>query len=128
MAEGWTNHLMGDRFEARSAGIDAGGLNPLVVKIMAEAGIDIARNRSKTIGDLSEMNFDFVVTLCGEARQHLSAFAERTKIVHVPFDAPPEAAAKARTEEEALDQYRRIRDEIRSFVETLPAALGHDDR
>ncbi len=128
MAEGWTNHLKGGRFEARSAGIDAGGLNPLVVKIMAEAGIDIARNRSKTIGDLSEMDFDFVVTLCREARQHLPAFGKRTKIVHVPFDAPPEAAAKARTEEEALDQYRRIRDEIRSFVEALPGALVHDDR
>jgi len=123
MAEAWAGHLKGDRIQACSAGIDARGVNPIVVKVMAEAGVDISGHRSKTVQELSGISFDYVVTLCREARENLPSLEGRTKVLHCQFDAPPEAAAKAKTAEEALDQDRRIRDEIRVFVETLPDAL-----
>ena len=123
MAEGWTRALKGDRIEAFSAGIETHGLNPRAVKVMAEAGVDISGHRSKTVADLPTKEFDFVVTVCDHAHESCPLFPGKTRIVHVGFDDPPRLAQDAKSEEEALSHYRRVRDEIKAFVETLPGAL-----
>jgi arsenate reductase (thioredoxin) len=124
MAEGWTRHLKGGLIEPYSAGIEAHGLNPDAVRVMAEAGVDISGQRSKTLGELRGMDFDGVVTVCGRAHEHCPVFPGKTKTIHVGFDDPPRLAAGAATEEERLAPYRRVRDEIRAFVERLPDAIG----
>ena len=124
MAEGWTRALRGDRFEACSAGIEAHGLNPLAVQVMAEVGVDISGQRSKTLAELPTLDFDLVVTVCDHAHESCPLFPAQTKVVHAGFDDPPRLAQNAKTEEEALAHYRRVRDEIRAFVETLPEGLN----
>jgi arsenate reductase len=122
MAEGWARHLKGDRIKPYSAGIEMHGLNPIAVKVMAEAGVDISGHRSKHVEELGDVKFDHVVTVCGDAHQSCPTFPGKTKVTHVSFDDPPRLAKEAATEEEALNHYRRVRDEIRAFVETLPEA------
>ena len=124
MAEGWARQLKGDLLEPYSAGVETHGLNPQAVQVMAEAGVDISGHRSKHVRELSDVAFDFVITVCGNAQESCPAFPGRTKVVHVGFDDPPRLAKEARTEEEALNHYRRVRDEIRKFVETLPEVLA----
>jgi arsenate reductase len=123
MAEGWTRHLKGDRIEAYSAGIETHGLNPLAVKAMAEAGVDISQHRSQHIDEFADTPLDWVITVCDNARESCLVFPGATRTRHVGFDDPPKLAANAATEEEALVPYRRVRDEIRAFVETLPESL-----
>ena len=123
MAEGWAKHLKGDTIESYSAGIETHGLNPSAVRVMEEAGVDISRHRSKHISELEDIEFDYVFTVCGHADENCPVFPGKTKIVHVGFDDPPKLAAEARTEEERLNHYRRVRNEIKTFVERLPEAL-----
>ncbi len=123
MAEGLCRHLRGDSIECASAGIETHGLNPSAVRVMAEMGIDISGHRSKTIDDLGDAGFDYVVTVCGHAHETCPRFLARKSIVHRGFDDPPKLAEDAATEDEALQHYRRVRDEIRAFVESLPDAL-----
>ncbi len=123
MAEGWARALKGDQIDAFSAGIETHGLNPRAVKVMAEAGVDISGHKSKPVTDLSTQDFDFVVTVCDHAHESCPLFPGKTKVVHVGFDDPPRLAKNAKSEEEALAHYRRVRDEIKAFVETLPGAL-----
>ena len=123
MAEGWARHLKSDEIEAHSAGIEAHGLNPHAVAVMHEAGVDIRDQKSQTVSDLGGVTFDVVVTVCGHADEHCPNFSGAPRIVHVGFDDPPKLALAASNEEEALGHYRRVRDEIRAFIETLPAAL-----
>ncbi len=123
MAEGWTRALRGDRIEAFSAGIETHGLNPRAVQVMAEAGVDISGQRSKTVTDLPTQDFDYVVTVCDHAHESCPFFPGKTKVVHVGFDDPPRLAQEAKSDEEALVHYRRVRDEIKAFVETLPEGL-----
>jgi arsenate reductase len=123
MAEGWARHLKGDAIEPYSAGIETHGLNPDAVRVMAEAGVDISRGRSKLVSELAGIEFDYVVTVCGHASEHCPVFPGKAKRIHVGFDDPPRLAARATSEAERLAPYRRVRDEIRAFVETLPDAL-----
>ena len=123
MAEGWARHLKGDVLDAYSAGIETHGLNPHAVKVMAEAGVDISGHRSKHLDELKDVPFDYVVTVCDNARESCPMFPGKAQIVHVGFDDPPRLAKATNTEEEALDAYRRVRDEIRRFIETLPQSL-----
>jgi len=123
MAEGWATALKGDCVEAYSAGIETHGLNPRAVEVMAEAGVDISTHRSQHVDELTGIEFDYVVTVCGHADEHCPAFGGATAVVHVGFDDPPKLAAQVASEEEALDHYRRIRDEIRRLVETFPEGL-----
>ncbi len=118
MAEGWARHLLGDRIEPYSAGIEAHGMNPNAVKVMAEAGVDITGQSSKLADTLADVPLDLVITVCGHADEHCPAFLGKARVVHVGFDDPPKLAKTAATEEEALGHYRRVRDEIRAFVET----------
>lgn len=123
MAEGWARTLKGDRIDAWSAGIEKHGLNPRAVKVMKEAGVDISTQRSRLTGELEEKKFDFVVTVCGHADENCPWFPAQTKVIHHGFDDPPRLAERAETEDEALYHYRRVRDEIKAFVETLPESL-----
>lgn len=123
MAEGWARHLKADQIDAYSAGIEAHGLNPDAVRVMGEAGVDISGHRSKLVSDLRRVEFDYVVTVCNNAHESCPLFSGKAKVVHVGFDDPPRLAAKAATEQERLAPYRRVRDEIRKFVETLPGSL-----
>ncbi|MFC1526868.1 arsenate reductase ArsC [Candidatus Latescibacterota bacterium] len=127
MAEGFARHLRSDRFDAHSAGIETHGLNPSAVKVMAEAGVDISGHQSTHVDEYREVDFDYVVTVCDHAHESCPLFAGKTRVVHVGFDDPPRLASDAATEEEALGHYRRVRDEIRAFVETLPEALEQHD-
>ncbi len=123
MAEGWARALKSDSIEAHSAGIEKHGLNPLAVKVMAEEGVDITGHRSKTVDELRDVSFDCVVTVCGHAHESCPVFPGKARVVHHGFDDPPKLARDAATEEEALVHYRRVRDEIRRFVETLPGSV-----
>ena len=124
MAEGLCRHLLGDTVEPFSAGIETHGLNPLAVKVMAEIGIDISAHRSKTVADLGDQTLDVVVTVCGHADETCPVFPGTTRIIHHGFDDPPKLAIDARTEEEALVHYRRVRDEIRDWISAGPDALA----
>ncbi len=123
MAEGWARHLKGDIIEAYSAGIETHGLNPHAVQVMAEAGVDISRQRSKLVDELKDVVFDHVVTVCDHAHEACPIFSGRVKCAHFGFDDPPRLAREAKTADEALAHYRRVRDEIKVFVEKLPATL-----
>lgn len=123
MAEGWARHLKGDVIEPYSAGIEIHGLNPNAVKVMAEAGVDISQHQSKHIDTLKNVVFDYVVTVCDNANESCPMFPGKTKVIHVGFDDPPKLAKEAKTEQEALDCYRRVRDEIQTYVERLPEIL-----
>ncbi|MDP2210544.1 MAG: arsenate reductase ArsC [Candidatus Aquicultor sp.] len=120
MAEGWARHLKGDVVEPYSAGIEAHGLNPYAVKVMREAGVDISGQRSKLVKEFEDVEFDYVVTVCGHANESCPYFPGKTRVVHVGFEDPARASG---TEEEIMAVFRRVRDEIRAFVETLPGAL-----
>jgi arsenate reductase (thioredoxin) len=123
MAEGWARYLKGNLIEPFSAGIEIHGLNPDAIKVMAEAGVDISSQHSKHLDEVKEIDFDYVITICDQARESCPIFPGKTKVVHVGFDDPPRLAKYANTKEEAFNIYRRVRDEIKSFIENLPGYL-----
>lgn len=123
MAEGWAKALKGNLIDAWSAGIETHGLNPDAVFVMAEAGVDIADHKSKNVSELANVPFDYVVTVCGHAHETCPIFPGNARIIHHGFDDPPALAREAKTKAEALDAYRRVRDEIRSFIESLPDGI-----
>lgn len=116
MAEGFAKFYHGDRFNFYSAGTEKHGLNPRAVKVMKESGVDISNHHSKTVDDLSGVTFDIVFTVCGHANENCPYFPEKAKIVHVGFDDPPKLSAGLSEEEEILEHYRRVRDEIKVFI------------
>jgi arsenate reductase len=123
MAEGWCRHIKGDVIEPYSAGIETHGLNSNAVKVMAEAGVDISGHHSKHLDELTDIDFDYVVTVCDDAYEKCPIFPGKTKTIQVGFDDPPRLAKQAANELEVLKIYRRVRDEIESFVENLPEYL-----
>lgn len=125
MAEGWARKLAGDVIDAYSAGVEPHGMNARAVRAMAEAGVDIGAQRSKHVDELKDVNFDLVITVCDHASETCPVFSGHAKRRHVGFDDPPRLAKDARGDEEAMRPYRRVRDEIRAFIEQL-AAEGMD--
>ena len=124
MAEGWCRQLQSELYDCASAGIEKHGLNPLAVKVMAEVGVDISTHYSKTTAELDDQEFDFVITVCGDADENCPFFPATTRVIHRGFDDPPKLAARAANEEEALVHYRRVRDEIRDYIRSLPEELS----
>lgn len=122
IAEAWTRALKGNLMEAYSAGTHPKGLDPLVVQVMAEVGINITNQSSKSLAEVAHIPFDYVVTVCSDAYESCPAFPGQTKVLHVGFDDPPRLAAQD-TPDNALKPYRRVRDEIKAFIERLPEAL-----
>jgi arsenate reductase len=131
MAEAFTRHLKGDQIEAPSAGVAPKGIDPRAIKAMWEAGIDMANQGSKSLDQVINLQFDYVVTLCDNAQKTCPSFPGATRVIHVGFDDPPKLAATAKDDEEAMLHYRRVRDEIKVFVESLPESLldkgGHQE-
>ena len=123
MAEGWARHLKRHLLEPYSAGIETHGLDPRAVQVMMEVGVDIRGQYSKHVSELHNIPFDFVVTVCTNANEHCPMFPGGTTVLHVGFDDPRKLAEGGNTEEEILSYYRRVRDEIRDFVATLPHTL-----
>jgi arsenate reductase len=123
MAEAWARQLKSDAVEPYSAGVEPHGLNPNVLEVMTEAGVDTSGQRSKHVDELKGITFDYVVTVCDHAHETCPVFLGGPKVVHVGFDDPPKLAKEAKTREEGLAHYRRVRDEIRTFVEQLPDKL-----
>ncbi len=123
MAEGWARHLKGEQIEARSAGIEARGLDRRAVEVMREAGVDISRQKSTRVEELDDPTFDYVITVCDHARETCPVFPAKTALIHVGFDDPPALVSESDSEAEALAVYRRVRDQIRVYVEGLPGSL-----
>lgn len=123
MAEGWARHLKDDQMVAYSAGIDPRPIDPLAVQVMAEAGVDISGQSSKEVTLLRFVPFDCVIIVCDRASKNCPKFLTMQRHVTVAFDDPPALARNASAQEEVLAIYRRVRDEIKAFVETLPASV-----
>jgi len=127
MAEGWTRALKSDAIRAYSAGIETHGLNPNAVKVMAEAGVDIRDQTSQHIDEFRDVPVDVVVTVCHHAHETCPWFPGDCRVVHAGFEDPPrlarELAETGASEEQQLDAYRKVRDDIRRFVESLPESL-----
>ena len=119
MAEGWARALHGDRLEPYSAGSAPGGVDPRAIEVMREAGVDLSGQRSKHVDELAGVAFDWVVTVCDRANESCPIFPGAVRRLHAAFDDPPRLVADATSEDQALEHYRRVRDEIRRFVETL---------
>ncbi len=124
MAEGWARHLWRNAIAAYSAGVMPTSLNADAVRVMAEAGVDISRQRSKHVDDLAGIAFDYVVTVCDDARESCPVFPGEAKVIHHAFDDPPRLTENTTDDNERLAVYRRVRDEIRKFVSKLPENMS----
>ena len=118
MAEGLLRHNAGDRFDVFSAGTEPGSLHPLAVRVMADFGIDISGQSSKSVDRFLTHAFDFVITVCDQARESCPVFPGSGKQLHWSLRDP---AAVQGSEEERLDAFRRVRDEIASHVQQFIA-------
>ena len=116
MAEGWANKLRGDELIAYSAGVNPSVLSTRAAMVMAEEGVNISEQYSKHIDELAGIEFDKVITLCDNAREECPVFQGNAEIIHRSFEDPTEAAGD---DKQVLNEFRRIRDEIRKFVENL---------
>ena len=123
MAEGWAKKLHPGSLEAYSAGTNPGSIDPLAIKVMAEAGVDISSYRSKHVSEFKDIAFDLVVTVCDNARESCPIWFGKAEKLHKSFEDPPFLAKTAKSEDEALANYRRVRDEIKDFVQGLPKIL-----
>ena len=113
MAEGLVKTLYPDRYEVFSAGTEPSGVNPYAIKVMAEIGIDISRNRAKSLNEFLNMEFDYVVTVCDHAKQTCPFFPGGKALMHKGFKDP---AAFEGTDQEKIAFFRRVRDEIRDWI------------
>lgn len=123
IAEGWASHLKSDSIDAYSAGIRPIGVSTRAAKVMAEVGVDISKQASKHIDDLCGIDFDYVVTLCDNASEQCPVFGGGARLIHRAFEDPYFATG---SDEEVMAAFRKARDDIRAFVETLPKALGSE--
>ncbi|MEH6628527.1 MAG: arsenate reductase ArsC [Motiliproteus sp.] len=123
MAEGWCRHIYGDRIQAYSAGLQAQGVNPVAVTVMGEAGVDISKQCSNDLSGYQTQNFDLVITLCGNANDHCPVFPDSHQI-HRPFDDPPHMAAQHQEEQQQLECYRQVRDQIKQWMSGLDNLIG----
>jgi len=120
IAEGWARHLKGNVIEAYSAGIRPIDVSSRAIRAMAEAGVDTSMQKSKHVDEFSGIDFDYVVTLCDNAAESCPVFSGKARIVHKPFEDPYFASG---SEEQIMATFRKVRDDIRTFIETLPGSL-----
>jgi arsenate reductase len=126
MAEGWARHLLGDRAEVWSAGTAPAAVDPLAVEVMSEAGVDVSGHRAKHVSELPAIPFDWAITVCDHTLLACPEFPGTVRMMHHGFADPSRLTHPGATGAEALEHYRRVRDEIRVFVKTLPTALRED--
>jgi arsenate reductase len=117
MAEGLLRHDAGDRFEVASAGTKPGQVRPEAIAVMKELGIDISGHRSKSVDEFSGKSFDYVLTVCDNAKESCPIFPGHANRLHRNFEAP---ATFQGSEEHRLAVFRRVRDEIRSYLKAFP--------
>lgn len=123
MAEGWGHQLKSDEFEFYSAGLETHGLNPYAVKVMAEAGVDITNQKSQLLSEFDDVTFDYVITVCSSAHETCPLFPRDATVVHYGFDDPPKLVPADGCEEDKMNAFRRVRDEIKAYVASLPESL-----
>jgi arsenate reductase len=117
IAEGWAKHLKSDVMEAYSAGIAPGNLNQMAVKIMAEAGVDISKQKPKHVDELKGIDFNYVVTVCDNAREGCPIFPRKTKFIHKSFEDPSFTTG---SEQQIKAAFVKLRDQMKEFVEEMP--------
>ena len=120
IAEGWARHLKGNIIDVYSAGIRPIGVSPRAIKVMAEEGVDISTQKSQHLSEFSEIDFDYVITLCDNAAENCPVFSGQAKVLHKPFEDPYFASG---SEEDIMETFRKVRNEIRGFIEEMPNNL-----
>jgi len=125
MTQGWARYLKAELIEPYSAGVYPSGVNLRAIKVMAEAGVDISMHTSKHVDELMGLDFDYVITLCDNARQNCPVFTGQTRLIHRTFEDPTLVMG---SEEEIMTAFRKTRDKIRAFIETLPEALEEEGK
>lgn len=120
MAEGWAKTLKSDCIEPFSAGVYPVAVSLRAIKVMAEAGIDIYDQYPKHVNDLLNIDFDYVITLCDNAKEICPVYPGKTKLIHKPFSDPSFLTG---SDETVMNAFRKVRDEIRDFVFSLPQSL-----
>ncbi len=120
MAEGWARHLKVDVIEAFSAGVNPVSVSRRAIQVMAEAGVDISGHRSKHVDEFSGLDFDYVVTVCDNAKEQCPFFPNARKMIHKSFEDP---ACAAGSDEQVMASFRKVRDQIRTFVDKMPRNL-----
>lgn len=128
MAHGFANSLLSEEFTSYSAGIESHGLNPSAVKVMDEVGIDISGHQSQVLSEFKETTFDYVVAVCEHAASNCPVFPAKTDVIVRQFDDPPKLALRAKTPEEALIHYRKVRDEIKLWIHSLPTQINKKEQ
>jgi len=112
IAEGYLRHFAGEKAEIYSAGIETHGVNPRAISIMKEDGIDISKHTSNNIDEYLDIDFDFVITVCDNAKEHCPIFPTKAKKFHCNF---PDPAKSKGTEEEVLEEFRQVRQMIKDY-------------
>lgn len=125
MADGLAKRLGGDRVEVYSAGLEAHGLNPRAVQVMAEIGVDISANTSDTIDQALLNQMDYAITLCGDAEERCPLTPSTVRKLHIPFPDPAKATG---TEEEIMEQFRSVRDSIAKRLEEFLAEVDSSQK
>jgi len=125
MAEGWAEHLKSDCIEAYSAGVIPVNVNTTTIKVMAEAGVDISSHSAKHVDDFLGVDLDYVISVCDYAKELCPIFPRDVKTFHKNFDDPSFTIGTA---DEVLAEFRRVRDEIKAFVQTLPECLEDNNK
>ncbi len=113
IAEGYLRHFAGDRAEVYSAGVETHGVNPRAIAIMAEDGLDISGHTSNHVDEYAEVDFDFVITVCDNARERCPYFPTRAEKLHHNFPDPAKATG---TEEEVMAEFRRVREMVKGYA------------
>ncbi len=113
IAEAYAKKFHTDKFDIFSAGIEKHGLNPYMLKVLKEDNVETSFLYSKTLEELKENNFDFVITLCGHANETCPIYLKKTNLIHKGFEDPAKATGN---EEQILQFFRKVRDEIKEFI------------
>jgi len=113
MAEGIVNHFLGDRLEAVSAGTEASFVNPRAIAVLREIGVDISGHRSKNMDEFSGQEFDYVITLCGDANEKCPLFFGGVQRIHLGFPDPARATG---SEDEIMAAFRNVRDAVKNAL------------
>ncbi len=124
IAEGWARHLKGNIIDAYSAGIRPIGVSSRAIKVMTEVGVDISMHKSQHLDEFSGIDFDYVITLCDNAAENCPVFTGKAKVFHSPFEDPYFASG---SEEDIMETFRKVRNDIRKFIEMMPDNLKNSE-
>ncbi len=118
IADGYLKHFAGDRAEVYSAGVETHGVNPRAIAIMAEDGIDISQNTSNNVSEYTGIDFDYVITVCDNAKEHCPVFPSKAKQFHHNFPDPAKATG---TEQVVMAEFRKVREMIKEYTRNFVA-------